>query len=72
MDGHNMPNMNMIKGLIATLLGIILIFYSYHIIVHALLFVSGFLFVFYGLRLLDIPAVNRVLDHVRTFFKKIC
>ncbi len=71
MDGQNMPNMKMIKGILATAVGIIFMLYAYKMIVHVILFTTGALLVYYGLLMLNIPAVTSVLHKVKSFLSKL-
>jgi hypothetical protein len=72
MDGQNMPNMRVVKGLLATSLGVIFMLYAYKMIIHVILFTTGALLVYYGLLMLNIPVVTNVLHKVKSFFVKCC
>jgi hypothetical protein len=67
-----MPNMKIIKGIIATALGVIFMLYAYKMIVHVILFTAGALLVYYGLLMLNIPVVTKVLHQVKNVFMKCC
>jgi len=70
-EQNNLPNMTVVKGLIAILLGLILIMMSYRVIVRMLFFLGGILLIYYGLQILNIPAINNALGATKQFFKKI-
>ncbi len=71
MENKNLPDMTVIKGIIAVCLGIILIICSYSIMLRMLCFVAGALLVYYGVCLLNIPAINNALSYIKTHIQKV-
>lgn len=71
----DLPNINVIKGLVAIFLGTLFILIAHKIIVHALLLVSGFGLIYYGLATLNINQINDAIKWTMTksrdFFKKL-
>jgi len=60
----NMPNMKVVKGLLAILLGIILIVSASRIVLHIVLFATGIMLTYYGLVILNMKQATDYIDHV--------
>jgi hypothetical protein len=73
MNDKETPNMNLIKGLIATVIGFMLLLFAYSIILRMIFFTCGVLLIYYGLNMLNIPAISKVLTTIKVqlqrFFK---
>lgn len=73
MNDKETPNMNLIKGLIATVIGFMLLLFAYSIILRMIFFTCGVLLIYYGLNMLNIPAISKVLATIKVqlqrFFK---
>lgn len=70
MNEKETPNMDLIKGLLATVIGFMLLLFAYSIILRMIFFTCGLLLIYYGLRILNIPAINKVLNQIKSFFKR--
>lgn len=70
MNGSQIPNMNVVKGLLAVAFGVIFIIFAYSIVLRMFFFLSGILLVYYGLQLLNLQAVNDGLATVKNFVQK--
>jgi len=69
-QNNNMPNMKMIKGLLAVIFGIICIMLAYKVVVSILFFILGFGLVYYGLTMLGMQqATNFIEDTLRKLRK---
>jgi hypothetical protein len=67
----DLPNMNVIKGLVAIFLGTLFVLIAHKVIMQTLLFVGGLALIYYGLVTLDITQINVALkiavEKIRTF-----
>lgn len=67
----DLPNMNVIKGLVAIFLGTLFVLIAHKVIMQTLLFVGGLALIYYGLMTLDITQINvalkMVVEKIRTF-----
>jgi hypothetical protein len=70
MAGPEVPNMTVIKGLIAVTFGITFIFFAYTIILRMIFFMCGLLLTYYGLQLLNITVFNDAIKNIRAYLKK--
>ncbi len=62
--GMNMPNADVVKGLLAIIFGIIAIVLAYKVIVGILLFFVGLILLYYGMDALKITWVTRSVDDI--------
>lgn len=62
------PNMNVVRGVLFLLLGIMFIALAYKIILKILYFIIGSVFMYYGFRLLNFRAMTTRIDR---FFVKV-
>jgi hypothetical protein len=62
--------MNLIKGLIATVIGFMLLLFAYSIILRMIFFTCGVLLIYYGLSMLNIPAINNIFNSIKTQLQK--
>jgi hypothetical protein len=60
----NMPNMSALKGLLSIIFGIIGIVLAYKIIISVMLFIAGFILLYYGIGLLKLTAVTKGIDDI--------
>lgn len=60
----NMPNMDVIKGLLAIIVGIIAIALAYKVIIGVLSLFLGLLLVYYGMAVLKLTWITRSVDDV--------
>ena len=67
-NNDNMPNVNVIKGLLAVVFGLMFIVFAAKIILNIVFFVAGIGLIYYGLRVLDMKQATEYLDK---FFEKI-
>ncbi len=67
----NMPNIRMIKGLVATLVGLVLIVLSWGVILRMLLFCCGAFLLYHGVRMLDVQAFRTLTDTVKYYVNKL-
>jgi len=67
---NDLPDLAMIKGVLITMLGIMLIMFSYRIILQMILFTAGLILVVYGLEALNIKGVNEYINKAKSFLKK--
>jgi hypothetical protein len=70
MDNKNLPDLAVVKGLLATTLGAILVLAAYKIILQAIFFVTGIFLVYYGLSMLNVPAINHFFGSIKSHFNK--
>ncbi|MBX9831389.1 hypothetical protein K2X40_05500 [Candidatus Babeliales bacterium] len=68
MDNMNMPNLGVVKGLLAVIGGVVLVFFAFKMIFQIACFVTGFLLIYYGLALLNI---KQATDYIDFFLVKI-
>lgn len=66
----NLPDLTVVKGLLATTLGTILILAAYKIILQAIFFSAGILLVYYGLSMLNVPSINHFFGSIKSHFNK--
>lgn len=60
----NVPNMNVIKGLLAIIFGLAFMIWAYKIIFNVIIFVIGAMLIYYGLVILKIKQVTDFIDGV--------
>jgi hypothetical protein len=65
------PDMTMLKGILLTAFGFLLVLFSYRIILYMILFVSGAYFIFHGLTLLNVPKVNIMTTKIKDMAKNL-
>lgn len=70
MNSHEPQNMKLIKGILATTIGIMFIIFAYTIMLRMILFVAGAILLYYGLQHLNIPAVNKVINTAKNYLNK--
>jgi hypothetical protein len=70
MDNKNLPDLTVVKGMLATTLGAILVLAAYKIILEAILFVTGIFLIYYGLSMLNVPAINHFFGSIKNHFNK--
>lgn len=67
----DLPNMNVIKGLVAIFLGTLFVLIAHKIIVQTMLFIGGLSLIYYGFVTLNITQINDALriivDKIRSF-----
>lgn len=63
-----MPNMNVVKGLLAIIFGVMFMVFAYKIILNIIFFVAGLMLIYYGLLILN---MKHVLDYVDQLVNKI-
>ncbi len=63
-------NENKIKGLFAILLGLMLIFFSNTITMRMIFFGGGIFLIYYGFKMLNIPAVNNFFANVKGYIQR--
>jgi hypothetical protein len=71
MSQNGLPNFSVAIGLASAIVGMILIFFSYKLVMHMLLFTLGCLMLYYGLSVLNLGGVNRAVVFVRSWIRKI-
>lgn len=71
MNGNGLPNMNVIKGLLAITFGLIFIMFAYNIILRMIFFTCGMCLLYYGFKELDIPALKMFFATTHTYIKKL-
>ena len=71
MNQNNLPDLTIVKGVIAMALGLMCIVFAYGIIMRMMFFVAGTGLVYYGLRLLNIPALNNVLTLIKAYWNRL-
>jgi len=67
-SGSHIPNMNVVKGLLAIIFGLGFIMLAAKIIANVIFFVGGVCLVYYGLRVLN---MRQATDYVDRIFAKI-
>ncbi len=70
MDNRDFPNMAVIKGLIATSIGFMFIFFAYSILLRMIMFSCGVMLVYYGLQQLNIPALNHIINTFKSYINR--
>ncbi len=68
----DLPNMNVIKGLVAIFLGTLFVLIAHKVIMQTLLFIGGVALIYYGLMTLDITQINVVLKMVMDKIRSFC
>jgi hypothetical protein len=68
---QNSQTMSLIKGLLATVIGAMLIIVSYGVIIKMLIFIGGIVLLRRGLLLLNNTEFERIIKGLRAFFKQI-
>ena len=63
------PNMDVLKGLLSIIFGIILIALAYKVIVAVLLLLSGLILIYYGLEVLKITWATKSIDEIIKRFR---
>lgn len=67
-SNSNMPNMNVMKGLLAVIFGLMFIVFAAKIILNIIFFIAGIGLIYYGLRVLDMRQATEYLDKI---FEKV-
>jgi len=71
-DGSKMPNMNVIKGLLSIIFGVMFVVFAYKIILNVIFFVTGMMLVYYGLAVLNMKQatdyVDQIVNRIRRLF----
>ena len=67
----NIPNLNVIKGLLAIIFGLAFMVWAYKIIFNMALFVVGGMLIYYGLVILKIKQVTDLIDQMVAKVKRI-
>ena len=62
--GLTFPNMPMIKGLLAIIFGIMIIAFSFKMILHIIFFTTGAFLIYYGLVVLQIKQATDYIDMI--------
>ncbi len=68
MDNMNTPNLEIVKGLLAVIGGVVLVFFAFKMIFQIVCFVTGFLLIYYGLAILNI---KQATDYIDQFLAKV-
>ena len=71
MNAHDPRNINFVKGLLVTAFGALFMIFAYTIIFRMILFICGALLLFYGLQLLNISGLNKVIHAIKGYVNKI-
>ena len=67
---NGLHNIAALKGLFAVIMGLMLIVFSYGVILKMILFSLGFLLLYYGLQTLNIKALESALHTVHSHIKR--
>ena len=70
MNGKELPNMTVIRGLLAVTFGLVLIMFAYNIILRMIFFVSGMALLYYGFKTLELPALKTFFATMQTQIRK--
>ncbi|MFH1831187.1 MAG: hypothetical protein ABH827_00120 [bacterium] len=72
-DGNkpSIPNLNIIKGILAIIFGLVFVIWAYKIIFDMILFIAGAMLIYYGLVILKVKPITDVIDHVAAKIKNI-
>lgn len=68
----DLPNMQVIKGLIAVFLGVLCLMLAHKVIVSMMVFIAGLVLVYYGLVMLKMTQVTNFLDKCLEKIKIFC
>lgn len=68
----DLPNMNVIKALVAIFLGTLFILIAHKIIVQTLLFIGGVALIYYGFVTLNVTQINDLLRMIVEKIKSFC
>lgn len=71
MSLNNLPDLTVVKGVVAMAVGIMCIVFAYGIIMRMMCFVAGIGLVYYGLRMLNIPSLNGLLARVKAYWTQL-
>ena len=71
MNGKELPNMTVVKGLLAITFGLVLIMFAYNIILRMVFFVCGLGLLYYGFKTLDLPALKTFFETLQVQIKKL-
>ena len=71
MNGKDLPNMNVVKGLLAITFGLIFVMFAYNIILRMIFFTCGLGLLYYGFKVLDLPALKHFFTTVQAQIKKL-
>ncbi len=64
------PNLDTVKGILALVFGLLLLGVAFKIILHVVLFVTGFMLIYYGLAVLKIKQATDYIDIVIAKIKR--
>lgn len=67
----NVPNLNVIKGLLAIIFGLAFMIWAYKIIFNVIIFVIGAILIYYGLVILRVKQVTNLIDQMIGKIKKL-
>ena len=71
-SGDPMPNMDVLKGLLAIVFGLMFVVFAAKIILNVIFFIAGIALVYYGLRVLNLRQatdyVDRIFARIKQFF----
>ena len=67
----NIPDLNVVKGILAIIFGAIFIGLAYRIILSIILFVTGLMLIYYGLAILNVKKVTECIDQVIAQVKRL-
>jgi len=63
-QGSGGPNIEVVKGLLAIILGVIFIAFAHQVIVGVSLLLVGLILIYYGLRMLKITWVTKSIEEI--------
>jgi len=71
-NNSNMPNLDVVKGLLAIIFGIVLVVLSFRVVLSVICLVAGGMMVYYGLIILNMKQavnyINQVMAQIRRIF----
>ncbi len=70
-NNGNMPDLNVLKGALAIIFGIVLIVFSFEVILKVLLLAAGLALIYIGLVLLNMHQAVTLVDTAINYFKRI-
>lgn len=66
-----MPNLSVVKGILAIVFGCMFIIMSYSIIIRMTLFTAGLFLIYYGIKMLNVPQIEQGIHKTKDYFKKM-
>lgn len=70
-SGDPMPNMNVVKGLLAIIFGLMFVVFAAKIILNIIFFIAGVALVYYGLRVLNLRQATDYIEKVFAQLKRM-